>query len=79
MVVEETAQRYKAADEQKKFLAMLESLPQSTALALVEYKTLTEKNWLMKWASKEKEQAYVRAYSVPAGRQDGGLDPQVCR
>ena len=67
VVVEETAQRYKAADEQKKFTAMLESLPQSTALALVEYKTLTEKNWLLKWANKNQEHAYVRAYSVPQG------------
>jgi DNA polymerase-3 subunit delta len=67
VVVEETAQRYKSAADQEKFLAMLENLPQTTALALVEYKTLTEKNWLLKWASKEKERAYVRDYSVPQG------------
>ena len=67
VVVEDTAQRYKAADDQKKFTAMLESLPQTTALALVEYKTLPEKNWLLKWANKTQEHAFVRAYSVPQG------------
>jgi len=67
VVVEEIAQRYKSAADQEKFTAMLAGLPQTTALALVEYKTLTAKNWLLKWAKKEKERAYVRAYSVPQG------------
>jgi DNA polymerase-3 subunit delta len=67
VVVEETTQRYKSAADQEKFLSMLGELSQTTALALVEYKTLTEKNWLLKWANKEKERAYVRAYSVPQG------------
>ena len=67
VVVEESAPRYKSAADQEKFTAMLEGLPQSTALALVEYKTLTAKNWLLKWAKANKEHAYVRAYSVPQG------------
>lgn len=67
VVTEDNAGRFKSAADKEKFTAMLESLPQTTALALVEYKTLTEKNWLLKWAKGNKEHAYVRAYSVPQG------------
>jgi DNA polymerase-3 subunit delta len=67
VIVEDIAQRFKAGEDREKFIALLESLPQTTALVLVESKSLKENNWLMKWAKADKDRTYIRSYALPQG------------
>ena len=69
VIVEDAAGKYKSAEGQGKFIALLESLPQTTALVLVEPKSLSDKNWLLKWAQRAADRAYIRSYAVPQGAQ----------
>jgi DNA polymerase-3 subunit delta len=60
-------------DARKKFIDLLNQVPQSTALLLVEYKTLTNEkdsrrgklHWLEKWTGANPERGYIRAFPVP--------------
>lgn len=60
---------------QEKFKALLDQVPDSTALLLVEYQDLApykkRPHWLLKWANKAGERAYVRSYPLPKGPQMG--------
>lgn len=67
VIVEDIAQRFKANEDREKFVSMLDSLPQTTALVLLETKSLKDNNWLMKWAKADKERAYIRSFAVPQG------------
>ncbi len=54
---------------QEKFRSLLGSLPESTALVLVEYKSLSgdkkkKPSWLLEWAQQAGERAYVRNFTV---------------
>ncbi len=56
---------------QERFCNLLGILPESTALVLVEYKSLTgdknkkkKPNWLLEWAEQAGERAYVRNFTV---------------
>jgi DNA polymerase-3 subunit delta len=61
--------------DREKFISMLERLPDTTALVLIEYKILTTKkerqdgrvHWLEKWAAAEPERAFMRFFSMPKG------------
>lgn len=68
VIVENVSRRLTRKEDREKFTAMLEGLPASTALVVVENKTL-EKHWLLKWAQNAQEHAYVRGFSVPKGSQ----------
>jgi DNA polymerase III subunit delta len=69
--------RLSAPAAQKKFTDLLDKVPQSTALVLVEYRLLTgdkdrEKgklHWLERWALEHKEKAFVRAFRPPKGAE----------
>jgi len=69
VIVEDFGARTKSAEDREKFIALLESLPQSTALVLVENKSLTDNHWLLKWARGAKDRAYTRSYGIPQGAQ----------
>ncbi len=62
VVVENVSKKLTRKIPQEKFIEVLDHLPQSTALVLLEKKGITEKNWLMKWAKKAGARAYIRAY-----------------
>jgi DNA polymerase-3 subunit delta len=78
---------------QKNFIELLQKVPPSTALVLVEYSLLTgEKqrrkgklNWLEAWAKSNPERVYLKAYPLPRGiemahwigRHARGLDGQI--
>ena len=49
-----------------RFLAVLESVPSTTAVVLDIPTTLKKRHWLLKWAEKQGERVLVRAYSEPA-------------
>ena len=67
VIIEGTAQRIKEQEAQEKFVHMLTGLPPTTALVLVEPKTLKDSHWLLRWAEQDKEQAFVRSFSIPQG------------
>lgn len=62
---------------QEKFLAAIERLPVTTALALVEYRLLTSESqrknkkihWLEKWAVEKKGYAFLKAFPLPKGAE----------
>jgi DNA polymerase-3 subunit delta len=64
---------------QDKFKALLEQVPDSTALLLVEYRSLSgdtrksaakgKPHWLLDWADHAGQRAYVRYYPTPTGAQ----------
>ncbi len=62
VVMDDASKKISRKEGQEKFLALLEDLPQSTALVLLEKRALTDKNWLLKWGKKAGERAYMRAY-----------------
>ena len=51
----------------EKFKDFLDQLPPTTALVLVENKSLHEKNWLLAWAQAAGARAYVRSFSLLKG------------
>lgn len=67
--------RFNNPDARNKFVDLLNQVPQSTALLLVEHKSLTNEkdrrrsklHWLEKWAGANPERAYIRAFPVPKG------------
>jgi len=64
---------------QERFKALLDQVPESTALLLVEYTNLFDGkkksgskgklHWLLEWAGKAGERAFVRSYTTPKGSQ----------
>jgi DNA polymerase-3 subunit delta len=65
VVVEDITRRLTQKTEQEKFAALLDQLPETTALVLVENKTLNSKHWLMQWAQQAGERVFLRGYSIP--------------
>jgi DNA polymerase-3 subunit delta len=49
---------------QDKFKALLDQLPATAALVLVEYRSLPENDWLMSWARGAGTRAFVRHYPL---------------
>lgn len=66
-----------AKSAQEKFIELLERIPETTALVLVEYRLLTADaerqkgkiHWLERWALEHKEKALVRAFRAPKGAE----------
>ena len=52
----------------EKFEAFLDHLPPTTALVLIEYKTLRKENWLLAWAEGAGSRAFVRSFSLQEGQ-----------
>ena len=89
VVMDNASKKITRKEGQEKFLALLEDLPQSTALVLMEKRTLTPKNWLLKWAKGAGERVYMRAYRNLSGpemakwishyakEQGGSFEPQA--
>jgi DNA polymerase-3 subunit delta len=89
VIVENGVRTLRTKAAQEKMVALLETLPVSTALVLVESKPLSEKNWLVKWVANANGRAYVRTFELPKGpgmarwirayaKKQGGLfDPEA--
>lgn len=69
VIVEDITRRLPKEADQEKFITLMEQLPETTALVLVEGNPLTKKNWLLLWAQNAGERAYLRSYSIPKGGQ----------
>jgi DNA polymerase-3 subunit delta len=69
VVLENVGRRLQSQTQREKFVALLDRLPQSTALVLLEKETLGETHWLLKWAAGAGGRAFVRCCVVPKGSQ----------
>ena len=57
----------KGKTKQGKFAELLESVPSSTALVLIEDKILEKKHWLLSWAAGHPDQAWSQLFILPKG------------
>ena len=57
----------KGKTNQKKFLELLDSVPPSTALVLIEDKVLENNHWLLGWAKENSQQAWTQLFKLPKG------------
>lgn len=57
----------KGKTKQGKFLELLESVPPSTALVLLEDKLLKKSHWLLNWAEAHPTQAWAKTFPLPTG------------
>ncbi len=69
VIVEDATRRLSAKEDQEKFCALLDNLPETTKLVLVQRKVLKENHWLIKWAKGAGERAYVKAFAIAKGGQ----------
>jgi DNA polymerase-3 subunit delta len=49
----------------RKFIGLLDQVPQTTSLALVEYEVLKQDHWLVKWAQHARVLAKVQLHAMP--------------
>jgi DNA polymerase-3 subunit delta len=68
VILERPARWAEDADRWAHFQSLLESLPASTALVLVEPAPLKDKSALLKWAQAHPQAALVRGFASPKGR-----------
>jgi DNA polymerase-3 subunit delta len=67
--------RFSGEPARQKFQDLLDRIPASTALVLIEHRALTEEaarkrgqlHWLEKWATEAGDRAYLKAFSIPSG------------
>jgi DNA polymerase-3 subunit delta len=57
----------KGKAKQDKFKELLESVPPSTALVLIEDKILENKHWLLSWSKGHPDQAWSQLFTLPKG------------
>jgi DNA polymerase-3 subunit delta len=69
VVVDSISRKFIRNEQQEKLIKLMDSLPPSTALVLVESKPLKKNHWLLKWAIQAGGRAYVRSCQVPKGAQ----------
>jgi DNA polymerase-3 subunit delta len=64
VIVSNLLGRWNTQELQKKFIHLLEQLPATTALALVEQHKLADDHWLFAWARGAGSRAYVRRFGL---------------
>lgn len=72
VIVEGASQKFSHSDTRTKFLALLDRLPHSTALVLLEGRNLEDKDnkssyWLLEWAKGVGERCFIRKFDIPKG------------
>jgi DNA polymerase-3 subunit delta len=51
----------------EKFTSLLDNLPPTTALVIIEDDLLENKHWLMKWIQKNRDRSWTQTFSLPTG------------
>ncbi|MDH5508087.1 MAG: DNA polymerase III subunit delta [Anaerolineae bacterium] len=69
VIVTNLCGKLKAKQDQQKLLGILQQLPETTALVLVESKALAQNHWLVKSLATVGERAFIRAFDTPKGSQ----------
>jgi DNA polymerase-3 subunit delta len=67
VVVEEPSRPYARAEARAPFIALLDEVPATTALVIIERSSLTKTHWLLKWAAEAGERAYIKEFARPQG------------
>lgn len=87
VILRHPAAGFPSPEGRKKLLALLEAVPPTTTLALVESEALRPDAWLLKWAGRAGPRAEVRLFGMPkrrdlpgwivqeAKKQGGAFDP----
>ena len=69
VVAANASKRFNKEGQRQRFIDLLAGLPATTALILLEQKTLPSGHWLLKWANKNKALAFVRPFPLLKGGQ----------
>lgn len=69
VILEDYAKNLRAKDAQEAFTALLETIPATTAVVVIERREMKDSHWLLKWAKGQKDRVYLRSYSAPKGQQ----------
>jgi DNA polymerase-3 subunit delta len=69
VIVEDATRRLTTKEDQEKFCALLDNLPETTKLVLVQRKALKDSHWLLKWAKGADGRAYVKSFAAAKGGQ----------
>jgi len=70
VIVNDLLARLVSPELREKFIEVLDSVPGSTALVLIEHYVMKEDHWLLAWARKSGSRAYVRLHQKVMG---GGM------
>ncbi|RME07572.1 MAG: DNA polymerase III subunit delta [Anaerolineae bacterium] len=69
VVVHDPLAALASSQQREKFTALLENLPESTALVLLIHQRLQPSHWLLRWAATQGERVFIRALNRPQGAQ----------
>lgn len=69
IIVENVTRKMSKKSQQERFISLIERIPATTALVLVENSTLSNKNWLLTWARSAGERALTQKFAAPQGGQ----------
>lgn len=67
IVIHNVKSMTKGKSNQEKFTELLDSVPPTTALVLIEDELLEEKHFLIKWIKKNPTRSWVQAFTLPKG------------
>ncbi|MCH7663785.1 MAG: DNA polymerase III subunit delta [Chloroflexi bacterium] len=67
IIVDNISRKLSSETQQQRLINLLERLLPTTALVLVESKTLPQKHWLLGWARSAGDRALVRNFHAPSG------------
>jgi DNA polymerase-3 subunit delta len=67
VVLQNPLKRFRKKAEKDQFLAILENLPQATALVIEEINVLEANHWFLKWVQAQEGRAYARLYKLAEG------------
>lgn len=63
VIVNQPTKKIKTDAQKERFQSILDNLPPTTALVLVEPKSLSNNNWLLKWSRAAKENTFIKEFS----------------
>ncbi len=67
VVLQNPLKRFRKKTEKDQFLAILENLPDATALVIEETRGLEGSHWFLKWVQAQEGRAYARMYRLAEG------------
>ncbi len=67
VIVTQPLSRINSPESQIEYVKLLDEVPKTTALVLIESRFLKEGHWLIQWAKGAKKKAYLRSFSTPKG------------
>jgi DNA polymerase III subunit delta len=69
IILDNGLSQFSTKTQKEKFLSIISTVPQTTALIISEYKKLPATNWLLKWVKENQAHCYVKEFGLPKGPQ----------